>query len=52
LIAHVHDRLASYKTPREVLTVDAVPRLASGKALRRVLKDAYLKEHGGRATQP
>lgn len=50
LAAHVAGRLASYKKPREVLTVDAVPRLASGKALRRVLKDAYLKEHRGRAS--
>lgn len=52
LIDHVRDRLASYKKPREVLLVSQVPRLASGKALRRVLKDSYLKEHGGRATLP
>jgi len=55
LAAHVSARLASYKAPREVLVVDAVPRLASGKALRRVLKDGYLTEHspkedGGRTT--
>jgi long-chain acyl-CoA synthetase len=42
LINHVAERLASYKKPREVLIVDAIPRLASGKALRRVLKDTYL----------
>jgi acyl-CoA synthetase (AMP-forming)/AMP-acid ligase II len=50
LINHVAERLASYKKPREVLIVDAIPRLASGKALRRVLKDSYLKEEDGRTT--
>jgi acyl-CoA synthetase (AMP-forming)/AMP-acid ligase II len=50
LISHVAERLASYKKPREVLIVDAIPRLASGKALRRVLKDSYLKEEDGRTT--
>jgi hypothetical protein len=30
--------------------VDAIPRLPSGKALRRLLKDSYLKEIHGRAT--
>jgi long-chain acyl-CoA synthetase len=39
LIALVADRLASYKRPSRVLFVDDVPRLASGKVLRRVLKD-------------
>jgi acyl-CoA synthetase (AMP-forming)/AMP-acid ligase II len=50
LPGYVAGRLASYKKPREVLVVDAIPRLPSGKALRRVLKDSYLKEEHGRAT--
>jgi acyl-CoA synthetase (AMP-forming)/AMP-acid ligase II len=53
LTGYVAGRLASYKKPREVLVVDAIPRLPSGKALRRVLKDGYLKdlkEDHGRAT--
>ena len=54
LTGYVADRLASYKKPREVLVVDAIPRLPSGKALRRVLKErwlkGYLKEEHGRAT--
>lgn len=50
LPGYVADRLASYKKPREVLVVDAIPRLPSGKALRRLLKDSYLKEKHGRAT--
>jgi long-chain acyl-CoA synthetase len=54
-ITHVAERLASYKKPREVLIVDAIPRLASGKALRRVLKEQWLnenplKENSGRPT--
>ena len=50
LITHVADRLASYKKPRQVLIVDAIPRLPSGKALRRVLKESFLMEDDGRAT--
>jgi acyl-CoA synthetase (AMP-forming)/AMP-acid ligase II len=57
LAAYVADRLASYKKPREVLVVDAVPRLPSGKALRRVLRERFIEERsrlteeagGGRA---
>jgi len=41
LIAHVAGRLASYKKPSRVLVVDEIPRLPSGKALRRVLKERY-----------
>ncbi len=32
LIAHVRSRLAAYKAPRNVVTVDRVPRAANGKA--------------------
>jgi acyl-CoA synthetase (AMP-forming)/AMP-acid ligase II len=39
LIALVADRLASYKRPRHVAFVDDIPRLPSGKVLRRVLKE-------------
>jgi acyl-CoA synthetase (AMP-forming)/AMP-acid ligase II len=39
LIALVGDRLASYKRPSHVVFVDEIPRLPSGKALRRVLKE-------------
>ena len=41
LIQHVADRLASYKKPARVIIVDEIPRLPSGKALRRVLKEKY-----------
>ncbi|WP_102142041.1 class I adenylate-forming enzyme family protein [Mycobacterium hubeiense] len=39
LVALVGDRLASYKRPSRVVFVDEVPRLPSGKVLRRVLKE-------------
>jgi long-chain acyl-CoA synthetase len=39
LVALVGDRLASYKRPARVVFVSEIPRLPSGKALRRVLKE-------------
>ena len=39
LIALVADRLASYKRPSQVVFVPEIPRLPSGKVLRRVLKE-------------
>ncbi|MGK2866944.1 MAG: class I adenylate-forming enzyme family protein [Mycobacterium sp.] len=41
LIALVGARLSSYKRPSRVVFVDAIPRLPSGKVLRRVLRDQY-----------
>jgi len=39
LIALIADRLASYKRPSRVVFVPEIPRLPSGKVLRRVLKE-------------
>ena len=39
LIAHVGDRLASYKRPNRMVFVAEIPRSPSGKVLRRVLKE-------------
>ncbi len=39
LVALVGERLASYKRPNRVVFVDEIPRLPSGKVLRRVLKE-------------
>jgi long-chain acyl-CoA synthetase len=39
LIALVADRLASYKRPNRVVLVPEIPRLPSGKVLRRVLEE-------------
>ena len=39
LVTLVGDRLASYKRPSQVVFVEEIPRLPSGKVLRRVLKE-------------
>jgi long-chain acyl-CoA synthetase len=39
LIAFCRERMAAYKYPRVVELVDELPRTASGKVLRRVLRD-------------
>jgi acyl-CoA synthetase (AMP-forming)/AMP-acid ligase II len=39
LLQLVADSLATYKQLREIIVVDAVPRLPSGKVLRRTLRD-------------
>jgi long-chain acyl-CoA synthetase len=39
LIDHCRERLAAYKVPRRVELLDALPRTASGKVLRRALRD-------------
>jgi long-chain acyl-CoA synthetase len=41
LIALVGERLAAYKRPRRVMVLDEIPRLPSGKVLRRVLREAH-----------
>jgi acyl-CoA synthetase (AMP-forming)/AMP-acid ligase II len=41
LVALVADRLASYKQLSRVMVVPEIPRLPSGKVLRRVLKERY-----------
>ncbi|WP_079165561.1 acyl-CoA synthetase [Streptomyces sp. NRRL S-31] len=45
LIAHVRDRLAPFKAPKRVLFVTELPRNASGKILKRELRDRF----GGQA---
>ncbi|MCV7348153.1 class I adenylate-forming enzyme family protein [Mycolicibacterium rhodesiae] len=41
LDALVAEKLASYKRPRDIVFVSEIPRLPSGKALRRILKEQY-----------
>ena len=41
LLALVGDSLARYKRPRDVIFVEEIPRLPSGKVLRRVLKERH-----------
>nr|WP_245234071.1 AMP-binding protein [Mycobacterium sp. PS03-16] len=47
LIDLVGDRLASYKRPRRVVFVPIIPRLPSGKVLRRVLKEQHGRPSDG-----
>jgi acyl-CoA synthetase (AMP-forming)/AMP-acid ligase II len=42
LIGWARERLANYKVPRQVVTVDALPVNASGKVLKRDLRDHYV----------
>ncbi|MEV4947743.1 fatty acyl-CoA synthetase [Streptomyces sp. NPDC053755] len=41
LIAHARSKLAHFKAPKKVLFVDALPRNASGKILKRELRDRF-----------
>ena len=43
----VAETLATYKQVRHVVAVDAIPRLPSGKALRRALRDQWVAERQG-----
>jgi acyl-CoA synthetase (AMP-forming)/AMP-acid ligase II len=43
----VADSLASYKRVRDVLIVDEIPRLPSGKVLRRTLRDEWAPKLSG-----
>lgn len=43
IVAWTRERIAGYKTPKSVEFVDALPRNASGKVLRRELRERYWK---------
>ncbi|MGE3287765.1 MAG: class I adenylate-forming enzyme family protein [Pseudonocardia sp.] len=38
LVAHCRDRLASFKKPKEIVFIDALPKSAAGKILKRELR--------------
>jgi long-chain acyl-CoA synthetase len=48
LISHCHTRIAGYKCPRGVEIVDALPKNAAGKLLKRELRDAYWRGYDRR----
>lgn len=41
VITHLRGRIAGYKCPRVVAFVDVLPRNASGKVLKRILRETY-----------
>jgi acyl-coenzyme A synthetase/AMP-(fatty) acid ligase len=44
LIEHCKGKIAVYKLPREIEFIDAMPRTAVGKLLRRVLRQRELEK--------
>ena len=44
---HCKEQIAPYKVPAVVEFLDEIPRSASGKALRRLLRDQEFKKSGG-----
>lgn len=49
---HVRRITAPYKYPRQIAFVDSLPKNASGKLLRRVLRDQEYAAQGGRGAPP
>ncbi|MFE7396862.1 acyl-CoA synthetase [Streptomyces sp. NPDC057557] len=45
LIDHARERLAHFKAPKKVLFVEELPRNASGKILKRELRDRFAQGH-------
>ncbi len=43
VIAHVKSRLARYKAPKQVIVTDRLPRTASGKLQKNVLREQLAK---------
>ncbi len=43
ILAHIRNRLARYKTPKEVIVSETLPRTASGKLQKNVLRERRLK---------
>jgi long-chain acyl-CoA synthetase len=48
LLGWAHDRMAGFKRPRAVVFADELPRNASGKLLKRVLRAPYWTDAEGR----
>ena len=43
IIAHAHQRIAGFKVPKSIDFLDALPRNAAGKLLRRTLREPSWK---------
>jgi fatty-acyl-CoA synthase len=44
LLAHMKERLASYKVPRRIALLDSLPISGAGKILKRELREQFLKD--------
>jgi acyl-CoA synthetase (AMP-forming)/AMP-acid ligase II len=51
LIAHCRTLIGGYKVPKEVAFADALPMTATGKILKRALRDNLIKERATAASQ-
>ena len=47
LCGFVAERLAHYKQPREILFIEAIPKTASGKILRKELRKTFARSEAG-----
>ena len=45
LIAFCRESLGGFEVPRSVAFIDALPRNAAGKVLKRVLRESYWADH-------
>jgi fatty-acyl-CoA synthase len=52
VIEHVRSRLARYKAPKQVVIVASLPRTASGKLQKNILRESWLKEGEGAPARP
>ncbi|CAM5449775.1 Fatty acid--CoA ligase family protein OS=Streptomyces alboniger OX=132473 GN=CP975_15095 PE=3 SV=1 [Streptomyces alboniger] len=48
ILGHLHGRLAKYKIPKSLVVTEALPRTASGKIIKPVVRDTYATGPTGR----
>jgi fatty-acyl-CoA synthase len=46
VIDFLRDKLARYKTPKSIFFMETLPKAASGKVIKRILRESYLKDFG------
>jgi fatty-acyl-CoA synthase len=52
VMEHVKTRLARYKAPKQVIVAESLPRTASGKLRKDLLRERYAKEGAGGGEKP